>query len=160
MRDDNTDIEVPVLIVGGRLAGMTTAVLLGQHGIRAFVVERHRGTAIHPRAALVYQRTMEILRTIGIEKTVLRKSYEQFEPDGAIMSVETLAGKELSWDVPHLNEGDRDLSPSERLFITQDGLEPMLKTRAEEFSRSLRNYVRRRRARASGRGCRMARKDR
>jgi 2-polyprenyl-6-methoxyphenol hydroxylase-like FAD-dependent oxidoreductase len=120
------DKEAPVLIVGGSLAGMSTAALLGQQGIRALVVERHPGTAIHPRAALVYQRSMEIFRGIGIEQPVLRKSYEQFEPDGAIMSVESLAGEELNWDVPHLNEGVRDLSPSERLFVTQDGLEPMI----------------------------------
>ena len=60
------------------------------------------------------------------------RSYRHFEPDGAIMSVESIAGKELHWDVPHLNEGVRDLSPSERLFITQQALEPMLKARAED----------------------------
>ena len=134
----NHNLEVPVLIVGGSLVGMSTAVLLGQHGVRTLVVERHRGTAIHPRAALIYQRSMEILRSMGIEQTVLQKSYEQFEPDGAIMSVETLAGKELNWDVAHLNDGVRDLSPTERLFISQIGLEPMLKTRAEELGTALR----------------------
>ena len=44
------DIEVPVLIVGGSMVGMTAAVLLGHHGVRSLVVEHHRGTAIHPRA--------------------------------------------------------------------------------------------------------------
>src|SRR3954449_8721889 len=79
------DTEAPVLIAGGSLAGLTTAALLAQHGIRAVVVERHRGTAIHRRAAFLYQRSMDILRGIGIEEAVRRKSYEQFEPDGAIM---------------------------------------------------------------------------
>ena len=109
------DTEAPVLIAGGSMAGLTAAAFLGQHGIRALVVERHRGTAIHPRAALVYQRSMEILRSIGIEQAVRRRSYEQFEPDGAIMSVETLAGRELNWDVAQLNQAVRDLSPTERL---------------------------------------------
>ncbi len=81
-----TEEETPVLIVGGSLAGLTAAAFLGQHGVRSLVVERHRGTAIHPRAALVYQRSMEILRSIGIEEAIRRRSYEQFEPDGAIMS--------------------------------------------------------------------------
>lgn len=54
------------------------------------------------------------------------------------MSVETLAGKELNWDVAHLNEGVRDLNPTERLFISQIGLEPMLKTKAEELGAELR----------------------
>src|SRR5216684_8154495 len=39
------DLEVPVLIVGGSLVGMSAAMLLGHHGIRATVVEHHRGTA-------------------------------------------------------------------------------------------------------------------
>ena len=89
------DQKAPVLIVGGSLAGLTTAAFLAQHGVRSLVIERHRGTAIHPRAALVYQRSMEILRSIDIEAPIRRRSLEQFEPDGAIMSVETLAGEEL-----------------------------------------------------------------
>ena len=64
------DIETPVLIVGGSLVGMSTALLLGHHGVRALAVEHHRGTAIHPRAAQITQRTMEILRTVGIEQIV------------------------------------------------------------------------------------------
>src|SRR6266550_2413048 len=89
------DLEVPVLIVGGSLVGLSTALLLGHHGIRSLAVEHHRGTAIHPRAAQINQRTMEIFRTVGIEQIVRNKSDEQFVQDGAIMASETLAGKEL-----------------------------------------------------------------
>ncbi|MGA8013303.1 MAG: FAD-dependent monooxygenase [Candidatus Acidiferrales bacterium] len=132
------DIEVPVLIVGGSLVGMSTALLLGHHGIRSLAVEHHRGTAIHPRAAMITQRTMEVLRTVGIEQIVLQKSDEQFVQDGAIMAVETLAGKELSYFIANLNEGVRDVSPSPRIFITQSLLEPLLKSRATELGAELR----------------------
>lgn len=132
------DIEVPVLIVGGSLVGMSAALLLGHHGIPALVVEHHRGTAIHPRAAMITQRTMEVFRTVGVEQIVLRKSDEQFVQDGAIMAVETLAGKELAWFIANLNEGVRDVSPSSRIFITQSLLEPLLKSRAEELGAQLR----------------------
>ena len=131
------DQKAPVLIVGGSLAGLTTAAFLAQHGVRSLVIERHRGTAIHPRAALVYQRSMEILRSIDIEAPIRRRSLEQFEPDGAIMSVETLAGEELNWDVAQLNEAVRDLSPTERMFVTQDALEPVLHERAAELGAEL-----------------------
>ena len=47
------DIEIPVLIVGGSMVGMTAALLLGYDGVPSLVVEHHRGTAIHPRAASV-----------------------------------------------------------------------------------------------------------
>ena len=43
--------EVPVLVVGGSVVGLTTSVLLASHGVRRMLIERHRGTAIHPRAA-------------------------------------------------------------------------------------------------------------
>jgi len=132
------DIEIPVLIVGGSLVGMSAALLLGHHGVPALVVEHHRGTAIHPRAAMITQRTMEIFRAVGVEQIVLKKSDEQFVQDGAIMAVETLAGKELAWFIANLNEGVRDVSPSSRIFITQSLLEPLLKSRAEELGAQLR----------------------
>jgi len=132
------DTTVPVLVVGGSLVGMFLAALLGRHGVKALVVERHRSTAIHPRAAFIYQRSMEVVRSFGIEELVRQKSFQQFEPDGAILSVESIAGSEIHRDVPHMNEGVRDLSPSERLFITQQALEPMLKVRAEEYGADLR----------------------
>ena len=123
------DIEVPVLIVDSSLVGMTTAMLLGHHGIPALAVEHHRGTAIHPRAAQITQRSMEIPRTVGIEQIVREKSDQQFVQDGAIMAVETLAGKELGYFIANLNEGVRDVSPCERVFISQSLLEPLLRSR-------------------------------
>ncbi|HTV21092.1 MAG TPA: FAD-dependent monooxygenase [Polyangiaceae bacterium] len=131
------DTEVPVLIVGGSLVGMFMAALLGRLGVKALVAERHPGSAIHPRAAFVYQRSMEVVRGLGVEDAVRQKSFQQFEPDGAILSVESIAGNELQRDVPHMNEGVRDLSPSERLFITQLALEPMIKQRAEQWGQAL-----------------------
>lgn len=132
------DTEVPVLVVGGSLVGMFMAALLGRLGVKALVAERHPGTAIHPRAAFVYQRSMEVVRSLGVEGAVRERSFQQFDPDGAILSVESIAGNELHWDVPHMNEGVRDLSPTERLFITQQALEPMVKQRAEEWGAELR----------------------
>ncbi len=132
------DIEVPVLIVGGSLVGMSAALLLGHHGIRAMAVENHRGTAIHPRAAQISQRTMEVFRTVGVEQIVAKKSDEQFVQDGAIVAVETLAGKEIARYIPNLNEGVADISPCKRCFISQSMLEPLLKARAMELGAELR----------------------
>jgi len=132
------EIEVPVLIAGGSLVGLSTALLLARHGVRALAVEHHRGTAIHPRAAQMCQRAIEILRSVGLEQIALEKSEEQFVQDGAVMAVETLAGKELAWYVPNLNEGIRDVSPTVRVFLTQNLLEPLMKARAEELGAELR----------------------
>ena len=130
--------DVQVLIVGGSLVGMSSALLLGHHGVRALAIEHHRGTAIHPRAAQITQRTMEIFREVGIERTVRQKSGEQFVQDGAIMAVETLAGREIGYFIANLNEGIRDVSPCERVFISQSLLEPLLKARAEDVGAMLR----------------------
>lgn len=132
------DLDAPVLVVGGSLVGLSTALLLGHHGIPSLVVEHHRGTAIHPRAAQVHQRTMEIYREVGIEQVVKTRSDEQFVQDGAVMAVETLAGRELAYFIANLNEGVRDVSPTERVFISQTLLEPLLKSRAEELGATLR----------------------
>src|SRR5262245_33678995 len=117
---------------------MSTAMLLGHHGVKSIAVEHHRGTAIHPRAAQITQRTMEIFRTVGMEQIIRTKSDEQFVQDGAIMAVETLAGRELAYFIANLNEGIRDVSPCERVFISQSLLEPLLKSRAEELGAELR----------------------
>jgi 2-polyprenyl-6-methoxyphenol hydroxylase-like FAD-dependent oxidoreductase len=130
--------DAPVLIVGGSLVGLSTAMLLGHHGVRSIVVEHHRGTAIHPRAAQVSQRTMEIFREVGLESIVRARSAEQFVQDGAIVAVESLAGRELATFIANLNEGVRDVSPAERVFISQSLLEPQLKARAEALGAELR----------------------
>ena len=127
------DDDIPVLIVGGSLVGLTTAVFLGWHGIPSFVVERHAGTAIHPRAAHFQQRTLELYRSVGLETAVMEAARAEFVQDGAIMAVETLAGREIEWYFRNVNEGIGDLSPTRQVFITQKGLEPILRARAEEL---------------------------
>jgi 2-polyprenyl-6-methoxyphenol hydroxylase-like FAD-dependent oxidoreductase len=133
--------EVAVLIVGGSLVGLSTALLLRVHGIDCLAVDRHTGTAIHPRAGHFHLRTMEILRSAGLEETVRRKSEEQYVPDGGINNVESLAGREIATFFPNLNAGVDEFSPTVRLFIDQDALEPILRARAEELGAKLRYRV-------------------
>ena len=130
--------DCDVLIVGGSLVGMSMGLLLAHQGVRVIVAEHHRGTAIHPRAAQITQRTMEILRGVGVEQIVREKSGEQFVQDGAIMAVDTLAGREIAHFIANLNEGIRDVSPTERVFISQSLLEPLLRSRAEACGADLR----------------------
>jgi 2-polyprenyl-6-methoxyphenol hydroxylase-like FAD-dependent oxidoreductase len=131
------DDDVPVLIVGGSLVGLSTALLLASRGVRSLTVERHPGTAIHPRAAMFNQRTIEIYRSLGLEGEIIEASGLEFEQDGAIVSVETLAGRELEYYFSNVNEGYEPLSPSPRLFISQIGLEPILRRHADELGARL-----------------------
>jgi 2-polyprenyl-6-methoxyphenol hydroxylase-like FAD-dependent oxidoreductase len=122
--------EVPVLVVGGSLVGLTTSVLLASRGVRHMLIERHRGTAIHPRAASFHQRTMEIFRSAGLQRAVEAAAEREFVQNGAIISVDALSGKELACFYRSFNQGVEGLSPTSRLFITQVGLEPVLRDRA------------------------------
>jgi 2-polyprenyl-6-methoxyphenol hydroxylase-like FAD-dependent oxidoreductase len=132
------DIEVPVLIVGGSMVGLSAALLLGHHGVRSLVIEHHRGTAIHPRAASVTQRTMEIFRSVGLEDVIRSRSEQQFVQDAGVVGVETLAGGATAHYIANFNDGIRDLSPTVRVFLSQNALEPTLKEAAERNGAQLR----------------------
>src|SRR3954471_21394647 len=125
--------HTPVLVVGGSLVGLSTSALLGRHGVRHLLVESHVGTAIHPRAASFHQRTMEIFRSIGVQGEVEEAAAGEFAQGGAIVAVESLAGRELQYFFRSYNEGVEGLSPTSRLFITQVGLEPILRGRAVQL---------------------------
>jgi 2-polyprenyl-6-methoxyphenol hydroxylase-like FAD-dependent oxidoreductase len=133
--------ETPVLIVGGSLIGLTTAMLLGHHGVPSLSVERHAGTAIHPRAGHFQVRTLEVLRQVGLEDAAREASLRTYHPRGGINAVESLAGRELGVYVTDVNEGVEGHSPTYRLFLDQDALEPILRQRALEVGAELRNRV-------------------
>jgi 2-polyprenyl-6-methoxyphenol hydroxylase-like FAD-dependent oxidoreductase len=122
--------EVPVLIVGGSLVGLTTAMLLGHQGVESLAVERHPGTAIHARAGHFQLGTTEMLRQVGLEETVRAASLRTYHPTGGIVAVESLAGRELATYVKELNEGVEGLSSTVRVFVNQDVLEPILREKA------------------------------
>jgi 2-polyprenyl-6-methoxyphenol hydroxylase-like FAD-dependent oxidoreductase len=133
-----TSEEVPVLIVGGSLVGLSAALFLRWHGVDVLAVERHAGTAIQARAGHFHLRTVEILRSAGLEDAVRRRSEEQYPPDGGINNVESLAGREIANYFPNLNAGVDEFSPTIRLFINQDALEPIIRARAAELGARLR----------------------
>jgi 2-polyprenyl-6-methoxyphenol hydroxylase-like FAD-dependent oxidoreductase len=122
-----------VLVVGGSLVGLSTSVLLASYGVPHLVVESHPGTAIHPRAASFHQRTMEVFRSVGLQREVEEAAAREFRQGGAIVAVESLGGKELAYFYRSYNDGVEGLSPTDRLFITQVGLEPILRQRASDL---------------------------
>jgi 2-polyprenyl-6-methoxyphenol hydroxylase-like FAD-dependent oxidoreductase len=122
--------HVPVLVVGGSLVGLSASVLLARYGVPHLVVESHAGTAIHPRAASFHQRTMEVFRSAGLQQEVEAAGAREFRQGGAIVAVESLGGKELAYFYRSYNDGVEGLSPTDRLFLTQVGLEPILRQRA------------------------------
>ena len=131
--------ETPVLIAGGGLVGLSMAMFLAGRGISSMAVERLKTPSTLPRAAFFHMRTFELFRQAGLEEQVREQSIKEFTPDGAIVGVESLAGKELAAFIPSLNEGVEALSPCRRWFVSQPGLEPILRRRAEDVGATLVN---------------------
>jgi putative polyketide hydroxylase len=90
---------IPVLIVGGGPVGLTASILLSQAGIRSLLVERHPGTAIHPKARAINARTMEIYRQCGVEGGI-RAAALSVHHTGLVVWARTLAGEEIERRVP------------------------------------------------------------
>jgi 2-polyprenyl-6-methoxyphenol hydroxylase-like FAD-dependent oxidoreductase len=124
--------EYPVLIAGGGLIGLSAAMFLAQHGISSLAIERLRGGSPYPRAAMFHMRTLEMYRNAGIEEEIRTQADKEFVPEGALVIMKSLVGGVVASIIPTLNEGVPALSPSRRLFITQPGLEPILRKRARE----------------------------
>ena len=125
-------LDEPVLIAGGGMVGLTAAMFLARQGISSLAIERLKVPSTLPRAAFFHMRTFELFRQAGIEDAVRAQSEREFVPGGAIVLLESLTGKHLADLIPTLNEGVDELSPCRRWFVSQPGLEPILRRRAEE----------------------------
>jgi 2-polyprenyl-6-methoxyphenol hydroxylase-like FAD-dependent oxidoreductase len=124
-------IEVPVLIAGGGPVGLTASFLLSRLGIRSLLVERHPGTAIHPKARGINARTMEIFHQQGIEDDV-REAGLPPSSVGLIVWTRTLSGEEIERRVPFGQSGRRaEITPVRPCLCAQDYLEPVLRRCAE-----------------------------
>ena len=69
MSEQTADIDVPVVVVGGSMVGLATAMFLAQHGRRAVDREAPRH-GDPPRAGYFQLRTNELMRVAGIEDRV------------------------------------------------------------------------------------------
>ncbi|KAH9828347.1 FAD-dependent monooxygenase [Teratosphaeria destructans] len=132
-------VRTPVLIIGSSMVGMTLSALLAKHGVKKCItVEKHSSTAIHPRAALFHPRTMQICRELGLYERMKSASYEYYDGHAGVHNVESLAGKKLGTWMKDINEGLEDISPTSRMFLTQQMFEPLLREQAEKNGADLR----------------------
>ncbi|MDE0304065.1 MAG: FAD-dependent monooxygenase [Albidovulum sp.] len=131
------DIETEVLIVGSGPAGGSAAALLSAYGVPNVMIEKYSWLANTPRAHITNQRTMEILRELGIEEDAIAKSVPQ-ELMGNNVFCTSLAGEEigrlLTWGNHPSRRADYDLaSPCRICDIPQTLFEPIVVGKAMEM---------------------------
>ncbi|MGK5533867.1 FAD-dependent monooxygenase, partial [Streptomyces sp. URMC 129] len=124
------ELHVPVLVVGAGPAGLTSALALSRYGIDTLLVEKHAGTAHTPRAHIVNQRTVEIMRHLGIEDRLLAAATPQ-EMMRNNLWVTSLAGREVArleaWGTGADRAAEyRAASPSPMVNCPQTIFEPIL----------------------------------
>ena len=135
--------EVPVLIVGGGGAGLTSSMLLARLGVEHLLVSARPQTSDLPKAHVLNQRAMEVLEDVGVADAIARRStpaqqmaatafYAGFAGPGPEYG-RRLARLEC-WGAGGADDGWRAASPWRQLNLPQIRLEPLLKARAEELS--------------------------
>jgi aklavinone 12-hydroxylase len=137
MRDE----QAPVLIVGGGLAGLTTALFLAWRGVPALLVERHPGPSFHPRAHRVNERTMELMRHVpGLEQALVDAGPWAIE-DFAMVIGMTVTGPEMHrMNLTEEAEAviDASITPVPVSSAGQDQIEPVLLRFAEDLGADVR----------------------
>jgi putative polyketide hydroxylase len=127
-----------VLVVGGGLVGLSSALFLAWRGVPTLLVERRPGSSPHPRAIGYTARTMELLRAVGLGARVPQVP-STFRLRRA--RVESLAGawfEEAPWTPAQHEAPKPEYSPCTGAAIAQDRLEPILHERAVALGAEVR----------------------
>lgn len=141
MHDMKTeDIQIPILIVGGGLVGLSMSLFLSWQGIPSLLVEKHPEPARLPRARGHNARTMELFRILGLEEAI-RTAQSPIAENSGIVRVSSLA----ECEVVYLDEGAstdlRMISPTTSCVIGQDQLEPILFEHAKLLGSDIRFHT-------------------
>ncbi len=125
MRTETTD----VLIVGAGPTGMTASGFLARAGVDTITLSRHRGPAHQPRGSFTNQRTVEVLRDLGIEEQI-HEVGTRLRSIGHNVMATSFTGPEIlryqSYGVgPRLSDY-MQASPCENYNLPQHIIEPVL----------------------------------
>ena len=118
--------HVPVVIAGAGPAGLVTAVTLARNGVGSLLVERNPALSPLPRATGVSLRTMELLRSWGLEERVRAGQLDLNYTTGFVTSsLASPEGAQMKVGFPDLDQAAAN-SPTLPAAVPQDHLEPVL----------------------------------
>ncbi|SHH09304.1 FAD-dependent monooxygenase [Massilia sp. CF038] len=141
MQDTTTPLYTPVVILGGSLVGLSAALFLSWRGIKPIVIEKHRGSAQHPRAVGFTERTLEHYRATGIADQIPQVAAGMRLRRVRADSLSGTWHEESSW-TPGQAEAEPGMpSPVTGAAIAQDKLEPILRQAALAQGADLRQGV-------------------
>ncbi|GAA2150495.1 FAD-dependent oxidoreductase [Kitasatospora kazusensis] len=135
--------KVPVLVVGGSLVGLSTALFLARQGVPCLVLEQRTGLSSHPRTRGVNPRSMELLRAAGLEDELRAlPSARVLARNSGLRLAQSLAGPELgAFQEEYYREVSSDLgalSPTSWCLCHQNELEDVLRVAAARAGAAFR----------------------
>ncbi len=132
MQSDRTD----VLIVGAGLAGLSSAMFLGLHGVHSVVVERRRSTSTLPKARGQNPITMEALRVAGVAEAI-HAAIPPGRPNITSVVSESMTGRVIHDHVANRPDFSR-FSPERPGMASQAKTERAFAARARELGADIR----------------------
>ncbi|MFF5963393.1 aklavinone 12-hydroxylase RdmE [Streptomyces collinus] len=137
-----TKPDVDVLVVGGGLGGLSTALFLARRGVRVLLVERHATTSVLPKAAGQNPRTMELFRFGGVADEILATDdIRGAQGDFTIKVVERVGGRVLHSFAESFEElvgATEQCTPMPWALAPQDRVEPVLVAHAVKHGADIR----------------------
>lgn len=134
--------DVPVLIAGGGLVGLSAALFLHRRGVAVTVVEQHRTPLPLPKGRGLDVRSMEIYRAVGLERALRGAPSSVLTDLPAVIHAETLAGAERFRAVRPAAADFAGISPTAPLTIDQNAVEEILREQVLRAGVDLRLGVR------------------
>jgi 2,4-dichlorophenol 6-monooxygenase len=134
--------DTDVIVIGSGPAGGAAALLLATYGVPTVLATKYGWTANTPRAHITNQRTMEVLRDLGVEDKALAAGTPP-ELMGDTVLCTSLTGPEIG-RIASWGTGDRSASeytaasPCHMIDLPQTYLEPILVSEAAARGAKLR----------------------